>query len=126
MTTLFAGVNDDTVIAWNTIDTNPHYGDWKRGRSQGPFHLCRIVRKVPLTLEKQTRDWALTLLMWELDALAGEHGFVHQTTWPVILHEGKVCIGKMRDIEAAVFKRGEYTVASTLVIPMFKEDLEGA
>ena len=114
----FAMCNTEgTVIKWQTPDTNPMYGEWKKWEDNGPFHLSRMVRA------EEGAEKAISLLRVALNQFAGTHAFVYQTTWPVIW-DLEFRVLKQQGLEVAVIEEGDWLVATTLVFPGFKQHLE--
>jgi len=114
----FAMCNSEgTVIKWLTLDMNPEYGQWKEWRDNGPFHLSRMVRS------DEGAEKAISLLRMALNHYAGDHAFVYQTIWPMVW-DREFRVLKRQGLEVAVIKEGDWLVATTLVFPGFKRDLE--
>ena len=114
----FAMCNTEgTVIKFQTLDTNPNYGQWKDWRSKGPFHLSRMVRC------DEGAEKAIRLLRVALNQYAGAHAFMYQTTWPVIW-DREFRVMKQQGLEVSVIEEGDWLVATTLAFPCFKEVLE--
>ena len=127
MTRLYAydAVEDEEVV-WNTKDEYPQFYDWKFQPSKKPFHLQRMVLKDYRLLEIDSEWYALTFLRMTLDGYAADYTFAYGTTCPFIEDKkwyAKELAGRP-DVCASIFEEGGYIIASTLVYPMFKEDLE--